>query len=317
MCSILGGFNIPPKIKENLFTEAEVRGIDATGLAYYKNGELIIRKTNARAGDFVKSEGFQEFLSDNPDFFIGHTRLKTQGDPTNNFNNHPLYDQDKTIALAHNGVISNDSELFEIFGLSREAEVDSEILIRLYEHFRRDFEPVKSISKVYSAIEDRASLCLLDKKTPDRAYVATNGQGFCVAYVPKYDAIIFASTEDIISSALSTHKIVKNFFKIANAPTNYYPINYGWGSDIVLEITKDEIKQYDLIQYSKITQKVEKGLARLAKTEAKALLDKEVDEDLLNIKYDYDNGVYDSDYDQPRYIQKPLSKHQTRSNKIS
>ena len=43
---------------------------------------------------------------------MGHTRFTTQGSEKQNYNNHPFYGQaDKEFALAHNGVLYNDTVL--------------------------------------------------------------------------------------------------------------------------------------------------------------------------------------------------------------
>jgi len=64
---------------------------------------------------------------------MGHTRWPTRGTHLDNRNNHPLVSEDDSVALSHNGTITNADALFRRLRLLRTAQVDSEILLRLAE----------------------------------------------------------------------------------------------------------------------------------------------------------------------------------------
>ena len=122
MCGIMGyyafGDIIPNKKKiEDMFILLETRGTDASGFAYLNNkNELQITKAETPASSLVKSPRWKDL--ELPKIMIFHTRLKTQGEPTNNMNNHPLFTK-KGLAIVHNGMIYNDKEIFTTVRLQK------------------------------------------------------------------------------------------------------------------------------------------------------------------------------------------------------
>lgn len=68
-----------------LSKECEVRGTDATGIAYNSGGKLHIFK---RA---VPAHKMKFRLPENANIIMGHTRMTTQGSETFNYNNHPFF----------------------------------------------------------------------------------------------------------------------------------------------------------------------------------------------------------------------------------
>ncbi len=79
---------------------------------------------------------------------MGHTRLATQGDKENNYNNHPFYGKaDKAFAFAHNGVLYNDTVLRKSYNLPKtNIETDSYVAVQLIE------KPQKSIFKTLTSM---------------------------------------------------------------------------------------------------------------------------------------------------------------------
>ena len=90
-----------------LSTECEARGTDATGIAFNTESGLHISKRQ------VAAHKMWYRIPDSAKVVMGHTRMTTQGNEKFNFNNHPFLGHvDKmNFALAHNGVLHNDSEL--------------------------------------------------------------------------------------------------------------------------------------------------------------------------------------------------------------
>ena len=89
-------------ILQVLARECEVRGTDATGIAYNFGGSIKVYKRPLAA------HKLKFRVPNGVHVVMGHTRLATQGRPADNFNNHPW--STGTFALAHNGVLWNDRD---------------------------------------------------------------------------------------------------------------------------------------------------------------------------------------------------------------
>jgi len=130
-----------------LLSGIQSRGSDAAGYAYVKeNGNTNFAKSPVAARDFLKIPGhlLYELPKEMPSNLLLHARYATQGEPTNNKNNHPLYSKTSGLCMVHNGWLMNDEDLKEQFSLKPDAEVDTEIYLRLIEKFYIEGD-VKSI----------------------------------------------------------------------------------------------------------------------------------------------------------------------------
>ena len=113
MCSLFGiidyGNALTPHEKNRILAvlsrECEIRGTDATGIAYNFRNRIHVykRPVAARRMHFRIPNGVNVVM--------GHTRMATQGVAKLNRNNHPWATQ--RFALAHNGVLWNDHILRE------------------------------------------------------------------------------------------------------------------------------------------------------------------------------------------------------------
>jgi glucosamine 6-phosphate synthetase-like amidotransferase/phosphosugar isomerase protein len=88
------------KIIKILSAECEVRGTDATGVAYIENGKMSIFKRP------LPAHKMHFKFKSNPKVIMGHTRMTTQGSERINRNNHPFYSNKLGFALAHNGMFT-------------------------------------------------------------------------------------------------------------------------------------------------------------------------------------------------------------------
>jgi len=111
-------------------TAAEVRGTDATGIAFFQRDKLCIQKA-AKPAHKMKYR-----IPSGVQVIMGHTRLTTQGNASRNQNNHPFPGKagNTEFALAHNGVLHNDFELRQQNALpATSIETDSYIAVQLIE----------------------------------------------------------------------------------------------------------------------------------------------------------------------------------------
>lgn len=115
MCAVFGFLDykgktsnaVLKKLIHYLSVAAEVRGTDATGIAYVRDGSMVTYKKPK------PSHKVKLFFPRGTRSVIGHTRFTTQGSEKRNCNNHPFEGHCGTeaFALAHNGVLYNDREL--------------------------------------------------------------------------------------------------------------------------------------------------------------------------------------------------------------
>ena len=112
MCSLFGLIDFKEclsthtknKILNTLARECQVRGTDATGIAYNFNDRLRIYKRP------LPARKMKIHIPKGVNVVMGHTRMTTQGNAQFNQNNHPFlgHVDGNSFALAHNGVLWND-----------------------------------------------------------------------------------------------------------------------------------------------------------------------------------------------------------------
>ncbi len=140
MCGIVGYVgerDAAPIIVESL-VRLEYRGYDSAGVATIHEGRLYVEKDAGKLTEGGEPTDLQRRLKSLPGKIgIGHTRWATHGDPTRE-NAHPHTDCRDRIAVVHNGIIENFSELrqeLEERGHRFTSETDTEVVPHLIEEF--------------------------------------------------------------------------------------------------------------------------------------------------------------------------------------
>ena len=138
MCGIVG-YTGPQSAATPLIEglrRLEYRGYDSAGIALGTAGKLFIGK---KAGKLSNLEGSLDASLPVVHSGIGHTRWATHGGPTDR-NAHPHVDNDGKLAVIHNGIIENYSELrkeLEARGHKFSSETDTESVAHLLSDLRK------------------------------------------------------------------------------------------------------------------------------------------------------------------------------------
>jgi len=126
-------------ILSKLFSKVEIRGVDAAGywMAETGNqGRIFYHKQPGKSSDLVKSDTWKANVDININLALVHARGASRGygDPLINKNNHPFVNQNKNVALIHNGKIHDDEYVNLLSKYQVKTDCDSEILLRIFEY---------------------------------------------------------------------------------------------------------------------------------------------------------------------------------------
>lgn len=107
MCAIIGWAGpIPPNLLKQLYTAAEHRGRDSTGLAFRSaDGQNLTVRQAVPAKHFVRTQEAHVSRANQAALGLGHTRRASSKMPVDNHNAHPYIWE--SCVFAHNGFIKN------------------------------------------------------------------------------------------------------------------------------------------------------------------------------------------------------------------
>lgn len=179
MCGIVGCIgekqNAVDVVMAGLET-LEYRGYDSAGIAYAdRDGTLAVHKQVGRvstlAGDLV--EGLPGST-----MAIGHTRWATHGSPTL-ANAHPHFNQAKTIAVVHNGIIENYEELHQKLkkqGYAFVSETDTEVIPHLLDYYAKNTDSfLEAFEQTIKQLRGTYGLVVMTSLDPGTLYAARLG----------------------------------------------------------------------------------------------------------------------------------------------
>ena len=178
----------------------EYRGYDSAGIAIIQNENIDIFKKEGNVSELTNS--LDKKLSSN--IGIAHTRWATHGKPSQ-INAHP-HISENNIAIVHNGIIENYSELRKKFfnGSSFSSETDSEVLAHLINYYMKDNELLDAVYMAVKEVKGSYAIAVLNKKEPNNIVVARNGSPLIIGLGEKINYV----ASDIQALIQHTNKFV-------------------------------------------------------------------------------------------------------------
>lgn len=239
MCGIVGyiGDQQAAPILLDGLEKLEYRGYDSAGIAVYDGQEMHVMKAQGRLKVLSELSHGGELLPGT--LGIGHTRWATHGAPSDT-NAHPHFNQDRTIAVVHNGIIENYLKLkkkLEKKGYVFVSETDTEIIAQLLDYYY-DGNPLRAITKVMHRMEGSYALGIIFSDHPDELYAVrkdsplivghTKGGSIIASDVPavlKYTRnVVFIENEEIVRMTEDQME----FFNVDEEPIEKETVHIDW-----------------------------------------------------------------------------------------
>ncbi len=194
-----GGKSITEEQISLMLTGNEARGNDATGIALsQESGKVIVYKSDIPAWQFARHKDYYAFIEQHlkPDTWgaLLHTRAATQGNPRDNNNNHPLFAGGA--AIIHNGVLQNDTQLFQSQKFERKAETDSDILRAFVDKYGVTDKCIKEMNRIVGSAAGAA----FDPRYPQKLLLFRSGSPMVLGSTE--DFFMFASEKGTLYRAM-------------------------------------------------------------------------------------------------------------------
>jgi len=184
----------------NLLYEAEIRGTDATGFAAMANGKFVTDKLDVDAENFVRlSNDWRSLHGSRSISMIGHTRAATNGSPSDNRNNHPFHGP--RYSMIHNGGIWHHKNIAWRNGFDLQTQCDSEVIL----HFLEGEDTEKaSVCKALGELDYSGwfAVSFMNRENGNINLFREKHSPCELIRIPRWNALVFASTLDIILSAM-------------------------------------------------------------------------------------------------------------------
>jgi glucosamine--fructose-6-phosphate aminotransferase (isomerizing) len=172
MCGIMGYVGDRPDSKEIILEglkTLEYRGYDSAGIAVIENGNFWSEK---RAGKLQALIGAVGTNGPSGGTSLGHTRWATHGAVTDE-NAHPHFDCAERLAVIHNGIIENYSEIKESLvaeGHTFKSQTDTEVLAHLIEK-NFDGDLLKAVQDSLPVLRGAYAIGVIALDSPDEIVV--------------------------------------------------------------------------------------------------------------------------------------------------
>ncbi|HSX37297.1 MAG TPA: glutamine--fructose-6-phosphate transaminase (isomerizing) [Chlamydiales bacterium] len=196
MCGVFGyiGKRDAVQVCLNGLELLEYRGYDSAGIAAIQDKNIALYKKSG------KVSSLKQILPSFPplSLAIAHTRWATHG-KVNDQNAHPHFDQEKSLAVIHNGIIENYDTLRTVLqkdGVQFTSDTDTEVIAHLLaKHYKDDL--VYALHLILSKLQGIYALIAIHRDHPEEIVAAAH-------HCPLAIAIDKEKSESIVSSDPNT-----------------------------------------------------------------------------------------------------------------
>ncbi|MBN2005250.1 MAG: glutamine--fructose-6-phosphate transaminase (isomerizing) [Anaerolineae bacterium] len=178
MCGIVGyvGPRQAAPIVLGGLKRLEYRGYDSAGIAVlHQNGGIVVERAVGKLGNL------QERLAERPligTVAIGHTRWATHGGVTE-YNAHPHVGMNRQVAVVHNGIIENYTDLRRELsdeGIQFVSETDTEVVANMVDRYLSGgSDLLTAVKQTLPHIQGASAFVFLSPQEPESLIVARLG----------------------------------------------------------------------------------------------------------------------------------------------
>ena len=219
MCGIFGVItkenkNINDVLSKKEFTNfikfAERRGRDSSGFVNISLDHFKIKKRDKPLSKIISYNDIKKSFG-----CFGHSRLVTNG-----FKDNQPVISDNNI-LIHNGIIVNSNEIFEELGIEKKLEIDSEVILSLYNFYKKQNKTNhECVDLILSKCKGTISAVLYDSLDKELLLFSNNGS----LYIGNLNENILFSSESYPLKQINCNNITQVYdtviVKIPNHTSN-------------------------------------------------------------------------------------------------
>lgn len=197
MCGIVGyiGFRDAYPILIQGLKRLEYRGYDSAGVALINNeGVMNVYKEKGKVSNLEALTSQRDISGQ---IGIAHTRWATHGEPSA-INAHPHVSQSGRLALVHNGIIENYSNLkilLEKEGYTFKSSTDTEVLVQLIEYMQKKYDKSLENATIMALrmVVGAYAIAVIDKNCPDKIVVARKSSPLIIGIGADHKEFFIAS----------------------------------------------------------------------------------------------------------------------------
>jgi glutamine---fructose-6-phosphate transaminase (isomerizing) len=242
MCGIVGyvGKEEAVPVLIHGLEHLEYRGYDSAGIACLDphRGGLFLVKEQGKLSclkDKLRGMNIRSHLG------IGHTRWATHGEPSQ-LNAHPHTDCKKQIALVHNGIIENYSELKEELKRKKypcRSQTDTEVAANLIGYYYKPGHTLEALRKALQRMHGFFAFAMITRDEPDQLVVFKRSNPLVIGlgdkgnYAASDTAALLPYTNRVIFLEDDEYAVIKadsvQIFSLhKNQPIKRKPITIRW-----------------------------------------------------------------------------------------